>query len=180
MKQVARLKTAPILTVHLLYEGLAAPPDMVFTAYPGSPVHWIFHRRGTWGSTDKEETLLTTVTSGAGAYLGRSRDVILEEMRTEVERLVPEAKDAKLKKEWLIMEKHATFLPVPGVESLRPAQKTPIEGLYLAGAWTKTGWPSTMESAVRSGELAARALLEGLGMPSEGADTLPPLHESPA
>jgi uncharacterized protein with NAD-binding domain and iron-sulfur cluster len=56
-------------------------------------------------------------------------------------------------------ERHATFRPAPGTAALRPSAVTATEGLFLAGAWTATGWPATMEGAVRSGTAAAAALL---------------------
>ncbi|MGX1273556.1 phytoene dehydrogenase-like protein [Streptomyces phaeoluteigriseus] len=62
-------------------------------------------------------------------------------------------------------ERTATFAPNPGVGRLRPGARTKASGLYLAGAWTATGWPATMESAVRSGVSAADAALGALGRP---------------
>jgi len=66
-----------------------------------------------------------------------------------------------------VKEIAATFSPQPGVDQWRPAQKTAVSNLYLAGDWTSTGWPSTMEGAVRSGYLAAEAVLAGFGRPQK-------------
>jgi uncharacterized protein with NAD-binding domain and iron-sulfur cluster len=66
-----------------------------------------------------------------------------------------------------VTEHGATFAVRPGVDALRPPQRTPIDGLFLAGDWTDTGWPATMEGAVRSGYLAAEALLRRAGQPAE-------------
>ena len=83
--------------------------------------------------------------------------------------MLPATRDAKLEKATVIKEVHATFSPEPGVDQWRPAQKTAIEGLFLAGDWTRTGWPSTMEGAVRSGYLAAE---ETLAEPRRAAEIL--------
>jgi uncharacterized protein with NAD-binding domain and iron-sulfur cluster len=72
-----------------------------------------------------------------------------------------------LKKSAVIKEVHATFSPAPSVDKWRPAQKTPVDGLYFAGDWTQTGWPSTMEGAVRSGYLAAEQVLARFGRPQK-------------
>jgi uncharacterized protein with NAD-binding domain and iron-sulfur cluster len=65
----------------------------------------------------------------------------------------------------VIKEINATFSPEPGVDRWRPVQESPVQGLFLAGDWTRTGWPATMEGAVRSGYLAAEALLAAAGEP---------------
>ena len=67
---------------------------------------------------------------------------------------------------WVVTEHGATFAVRPGVEALRPPQRTPIDGLFLAGDWTDTGWPATMEGAVRSGYLAAQGILADLDRPT--------------
>ena len=81
---------------------------------------------------------------------------------------VPDAQvEANVLKATVIKEVNATFSPEPGVDRWRPAQATPIDNLFLAGDWTQTGWPSTMEGAVRSGYLAAEAALTHFGQPTE-------------
>ncbi|HZD75093.1 MAG TPA: FAD-dependent oxidoreductase, partial [Actinomycetota bacterium] len=79
-------------------------------------------------------------------------------------------------------ERTATFLPAPGTAALRPAAQTPIRGLFLAGSWISTGWPATMEGAVRSGLVAARAALLSLGrtrrLPTAEGFWHPPRHAS--
>jgi uncharacterized protein with NAD-binding domain and iron-sulfur cluster len=77
-----------------------------------------------------------------------------------VEALLPRARGARLRDFFVTRERHATFDPTPGTARFRPAARTRRRGLYLAGAWTATGWPATMEGAVRSGEAAAQAVLE--------------------
>jgi uncharacterized protein with NAD-binding domain and iron-sulfur cluster len=83
----------------------------------------------------------------------------------ELASIWPEASRAVLTRSWVVTEHGATFAVRPGVDTLRPPQRTPIEGLFLAGDWTATGWPATMEGAVRSGYLAAEGITEDLGRP---------------
>ena len=78
---------------------------------------------------------------------------------------MPAAREAQLLKATVIKEAAATFSPEPGVDQWRPSQETKTPGLFLAGDWTATGWPATMEGAVRSGYLAAEALLRSEGTP---------------
>ena len=90
------------------------------------------------------------------------RDAVL----TELAEIWPAARSAQLLRWWVVTEHGATFAVRPGVEALRPPQRTPIDGLFLAGDWTDTGWPATMEGAVRSGYLAAQEILADLDRPT--------------
>jgi uncharacterized protein with NAD-binding domain and iron-sulfur cluster len=81
----------------------------------------------------------------------------------EISGLFPEAASSRLLRAKVITEQSATFSAVPGVDRWRPVQASPIRNLFVAGDWTATGWPATMEGAIRSGNLAAEALLERLG-----------------
>ncbi len=81
----------------------------------------------------------------------------------ELTQLFPASTGAKLLRARVVTERAATFSPVPGVDRWRPNQTSPIGNLFLAGDWTATGWPGTMEGAVRSGYLAAEALMERIG-----------------
>lgn len=83
----------------------------------------------------------------------------------ELERLLPAARGAGIRDFFVTRERTATFAPAPGVGALRPGPRTRAPGLHLSGAWTATGWPATMEGAVRSGFQAADAALHDLGRP---------------
>ncbi|MGW8395985.1 hydroxysqualene dehydroxylase HpnE [Streptomyces lydicus] len=159
--------TAPILNLHVVYDRkvLRRP----FFAAVGSPVQWVFDR--TEGSG------LTRADGGAGRqYLAVSQSAAQDEIDQpvgklrarylpELERLLPAARGARICDFFVTRERTATFAPAPGVGRLRPAARTQAPGLFLAGAWTATGWPATMESAVRSGTAAAREALNELGFP---------------
>ena len=88
-----------------------------------------------------------------------TREEILSRALNELQLFFPEIKQAKLIKSGVLKEARATFSVIPGLDRFRPAQATEWPGLYLAGDWTATEWPSTMEGAVRSGRLAAGALM---------------------
>ena len=95
----------------------------------------------------------------------RSRQEIIELCLAELREVLPATQGATLIKGTVIKEMCATFSPAPGSDQWRPAQKSPLGRLFLAGDWTFTGWPSTMEGAVRSGYLAAEAILSDMGAP---------------
>jgi hydroxysqualene dehydroxylase len=151
----AGLGASPIVNVHLHYDR--AVLDEPFAAAVGSPVQWIFDRTAPSGVGEGQ--LLSISISGAD----RERDEPVEELRSRfvpaVERLLPLARDARLLDFFVTREPRATFRGVPGTRALRPGARTDRPWLFLAGAWTDTGWPATMEGAVRSGNAAARAAL---------------------
>ena len=95
----------------------------------------------------------------------RSRQEIIDLCLGELREVLPEAREAKLLKATVIKETAATFSPEPGSDRWRPPQSTPLPNLFLAGDWTATGWPATMEGAVRSGYLAAESILADAGAP---------------
>jgi uncharacterized protein with NAD-binding domain and iron-sulfur cluster len=97
--------------------------------------------------------------------MARSRQEIIALCLDELREVLPELRGAKLLKATVIKEAAATFSPEPGCDRWRPPQGTPLANLFLAGDWTATGWPATMEGAVRSGYLAAEALLAAEGAP---------------
>jgi hydroxysqualene dehydroxylase len=154
-----QLGSSPIVNLHLRYDRPVL--EEPFLAGVGSPVQWVFDRTRQSG--------LARVSSG-GHYIAVSisaaDDVIdvpvatLQEVFVpEVQRLLPAARGASLLDFFVTRERHATFRPAPGSARVRPPATTSYDGLYLAGAHCATGWPATMESAVRSGEVAAAAAL---------------------
>ncbi|MCX4790766.1 MULTISPECIES: hydroxysqualene dehydroxylase HpnE [unclassified Streptomyces] len=156
--------TSPILNVHVVYDRKVLRRPF-FTAL-GSPVQWVFDRTDASGLT------------GPGQYLAVSQsaadeeiDLPVAELRRrylpELERLLPAARGAGIRDFFVTRERTATFAPAPGVGRLRPGAGTRAPGLSLAGAWTATGWPATMEGAVRSGFSAADAALRALGRSHE-------------
>src|SRR5207302_7207048 len=95
------------------------------------------------------------------------RDEIERRVVDELRQLFRAAHSSQLLRVRVVTEHAATFSAVPGVDRWRPPQASPLENLFVAGDWTATGWPATMEGAVRSGYLTAEALLERVGRPEK-------------
>ncbi|MGW5367882.1 hydroxysqualene dehydroxylase HpnE [Streptomyces sp. NPDC004009] len=160
-ERLLRIGTAPILNVHVVYDRpvLARP----FLAALGTRVQWVFDRTDASGL--REGQYLAVSQSAAQDDIDEPVSVLRERYLPELERLIPGTRDAVVRDFFVTRERTATFAPTPGVGRLRPGARTKAPGLYLAGAWTATGWPATMESAVRSGVSAADAALGALGRP---------------
>ncbi|MEU3777564.1 hydroxysqualene dehydroxylase HpnE [Streptomyces sp. NPDC032472] len=152
--------TAPILNVHVVYDRKVLRQP--FFAALGTPVQWVFDRTDSSGLTDGGQYLALSQ-SVAHDDIDEPVSVLREKYLPELGRLLPAARGAKVRDFFVTRERTATFAPTPGVGRLRPGARTDTPGLYLAGAWTATGWPATMESAVRSGLSAAHAALAAIG-----------------
>jgi len=127
----------------------------------GTPLQWVFDRTESSGLGHGQYLVVSL--SAASSYLGLSSRELRLIFLPEFERLFPAARHARVERFFATCERSATFLQAPGTRRNRPGPKTRLPGLYLAGAWTDTGWPSTMESAVMSGVAAAREALLGAG-----------------
>ncbi len=148
------LEDSPIVSVHLLFDrSLLEPP---LAALLGSPAHWIFDRGRLTGHPPERGQYLTVVSSGVPDLVATRGRELVELMRAAiVERLGP----AELLWSRVSREPQATFAGRPGTAAHRLGPETGRPGVVRAGAWTRTGWPATMEGAVRSGRTAARTLL---------------------
>jgi squalene-associated FAD-dependent desaturase len=153
---VEGLSSAPIINLHLVYDRPVL--DEPFTAAVDSPLQWVFDRTAHSGL--REGQYVAVSLSAAQDYVDRPVAELRARFLPHVEALLPRARGARLRDFFVTRERHATFDPTPGTARFRPAARTRRRGLYLAGAWTATGWPATMEGAVRSGEAAAQAVLE--------------------
>jgi len=111
------------------------------------------------------EHYFQVVISASHNLAGRERQSIIDEVLADLRAVFSAASAAKLLRWQLITEHDSVFSVRPGLDDARPPQQTPLKGLLLAGDWTSTGWPSTMEGAVRSGYLAAEAVLAQIGKP---------------
>ncbi|MCX3062429.1 hydroxysqualene dehydroxylase HpnE [Streptomyces beihaiensis] len=162
------IDTAPILNLHVVYDRQVVRRPF-FTAL-GSPLQWVFDRTDASGLSQggggrRTGQYLAVSQSAARDEIDEPVAVLRKRYLPELERLLPAARDAKVRDFFVTRERTATFAPTPGVGALRPGARTRAQGLYLAGSWTATGWPATMESAVRSGTSAADAALAALGRP---------------
>ena len=154
-----RLGASPIVNLHVRYDRRVT--DLPFAAGLETPVQWVFDRTASAG-LDRGQLLAISLSAAAGTA-DRPLDGLRAEYLPALEELLPAARGARVVSFWATREPRATFRGVPGTAAHRPGPRTQVEGLYLAGAWTATGWPATMEGAVRSGLAAAQALTEDAG-----------------
>src|SRR5262249_6934401 len=148
-----RLETSPITSVHLWYgQPVLSLPHVVLIGCAGQ---WVFNR----GETGPGEHYIQVVVSAARQFRGLGHDEVQWRIIEELALLFPAASPTALRRARVVTEHAATFSAVPGVDQWRPVQVSPIRNLLIAGDWTATGWPATMEGAVRSGYLAGERLL---------------------
>ncbi len=139
--------------------------DEDFLAIVDSPLQWVFNKSrilkgsGTSGLLSGEGQYICISISAAWEYIELTREEISAAFILEMADVFPAARQAKVLRSLVVKQRNATFRCLPGTDALRLASVTPVSNLFLAGEWTDTGWPSTMESAVRSGYNAARAIV---------------------
>ena len=169
----AGLGASPIVNVHVIYDRPVM--DQPFAAAIDSPVQWVFDRTRISGldrSSPGRAQYLAISLSAADEYVDVPAAALREQFIPALAELFPAAREAQVTEFFVTRERRATFRQAPGTARLRPAAATNLPGLVLAGAWTATGWPDTMESAVRSGLAAAielrRTVLSVPGRPASG------------
>lgn len=148
---------SPITTIHLWYDRDVTGLDHAILL--DTRIQWVFIKSRIRRWSADRGSYLELVISASWPELELGREEILSSALAEFETFFPAAREAKLLKSGVLKEARATFSVTPGLDRYRPQQTTPWPGLYLAGDWTATEWPSTMEGAVRSGRLAAGAVL---------------------
>jgi zeta-carotene desaturase len=151
---ILSLRPAPIISINLWFDRTVT--DLEFVGLRGSNVQWLFNKGKIFGSG---QNYVSLVLSGAHAQVGRPKEELLADALRELAELLPTVRAAKLIHSLIIKERFATFSPCVGVEQVRPPARTPVRGLYLAGDWTATGLPATIEGAVKSGGAAAEEML---------------------
>lgn len=152
LSYLRELPGTPIVSLHLWYDRpLTNLPHVVL---PGRVSQWLFAAAGSPREGNAQEHAYQVVISAAYNLLEQSREQILRTVTDELQQAFPNA-GATLVRSRVIIEPRAVFAPRPEWEAQRLPQRTAVPGLALAGDWTATGWPATMEGAIRSGELAA-------------------------
>lgn len=178
LARLTEFDTSPIIGIHLWFEiatadnGQAEPVmTLPHVTLMRSPLQWIFNK-GAEETGDRRQAAhhLHGVISAAHDLVDLPAERIIEIVVAEVRRALSGARRAKLLHARVVKEKRATFSPRPGVDALRPAASGAIANLFLAGDFCRTGWPATMEGAVRSGYLAAAAMLRDAGGESPPAE----------
>jgi zeta-carotene desaturase len=159
------LESTPILGAHLWFDRPVLAENHV--AFLKGPLQWLFKKDATGQNVHG-------VISAAREWVDVPREQALAQFERQIRETLPAARDAKLLRGVTVIEKRATFAPLPGVDRLRPTQSPPpdgIQNLYLAGDYTRSGWPATMEGAVRSGYLAADAVMNVLAARANASGT---------
>jgi uncharacterized protein with NAD-binding domain and iron-sulfur cluster len=156
----SRIQESPIVNVHLWYDRAVWDGD--FAVFLNTPVQWVFNKTRLW-RLGGEGQYLDISLSGARDFVDLPAADIQALFVKEMAALFPVALGANVTRAIVVKQRDATFAPAPGIAALRPSQRTPIPNLFLAGDWTDTGWPATMEGAVRSGRAAARELVSARG-----------------
>jgi squalene-associated FAD-dependent desaturase len=155
------LAASPITSVHLWFDRPVL--DLPHAVLIDGVGQWVFNR----GEVGPGEHYVQVVVSAARPFRGLGRDEVQRLIVEELGRLFPRVPAAVLLRAKVVTEHSATFSAVPGVDAWRPPQESPVPNLVLAGDWTRTGWPATMEGAVRSGYLAAEVILAKCGRPEK-------------
>lgn len=159
---ILSLRPAPIISINLWFDRPIT--GLEFAGLRGTTVQWLFNKGRILNEGQTPGPgggYVSLVLSGAHAHIGRSKEDLLAVALRELGQLLPAAREAKLVHSLIIKERFATFSPDCGVESVRPRPVTPLRGFYLAGDWTATGLPATIEGAVQSGYNAAQEILRG-------------------
>ncbi len=162
---VDKIEAAPITGVHLWFDREITPlPHAVLV---GMTSQWVFNHGASAdaNASDSPRHYYQVVISASYNLAGQDREQLVQEIVAELGRVWPAARSARLLHSRMVTEQAAVFSVSPGTDRYRPAQQTPIGNLALAGDWTATDWPATMEGAVRSGYLAAEAILAHCGRP---------------
>jgi len=144
---------SPITGIHLWFDRKVT--DLPHATLLDRTIQWMYNKH--------DGRHLQLVVSASRGLTETPRGEVIEMALKELAEFFPSVAQAKLERAHVVKEIRATFSAAPGLETQRPLQATEIANLFLAGDWTKTGWPATMEGAVRSGYLAAEAVLNRFG-----------------
>ena len=160
-EKLGHFETSPITGIHLWFDQEIT--DLDHAVLLDRTIQWMFHKSRLLDRDAANGSYVELVVSASKSLVERSRMEIVDLALREVREFFPAARDAKLVKSTVVKEVHATYSPLPGADAYRPAANTEWPRLFLAGDWTATGWPATMEGAVRSGYMAAEALTGSAG-----------------
>jgi squalene-associated FAD-dependent desaturase len=161
-RRLGEIPSSPIVNLHVVFDRRVC--DEQFAAGVDTPVQYIVDRSVVKGVPAGHQYLAVSL-SGAQREMAMSVDALRATYLPALAQLLPRVREASVERFFVTREHAATFKAAPGVGALRPAARTQVAGLLLAGAWTDTGWPATLEGAVLSGHTAAAAALAQLRMP---------------
>jgi zeta-carotene desaturase len=159
---LGRFETSPITGIHLWFDREIT--ELEHAVLLDRTIQWMFHKSKLQKRDNNGHgSYVELVVSASKSLVEKSRQEIVDLALAELREFLPGARDANLVKSTVIKEVHATYSPRPGIETQRPRPETVWPRVFLAGDWTATGWPATMEGAVRSGYLAAQSLARVAG-----------------
>lgn len=161
---LANLAVSPITSVHLWFDRTVTEREHAVLV--GREMQWMFNKTHDFGPAEGGGSYLGLVVSASRDLAPLTRDEVLDLALKDVREAFPAAQGAIVQKAVVVKEQRATFSPAPSCDAWRPPAASPVDGLFLAGDWVQSGWPATMEGAVRSGYLAAEAVLRRLGRPA--------------
>ena len=161
--QAQRHEHWPICSVHLWFDRPIT--DLDHAVLLDREIHWMYNKTRLQPWRDQKGSYLELVISASKSFAAKTREEAITQAVAELKEFFPAVASATLVKAALIKEVRATFGVPPGVDEVRPHSQSPWPNCFLAGDWIATGWPSTMESAARSGHLAAEALSKAAGQP---------------
>jgi squalene-associated FAD-dependent desaturase len=161
--QLGRHEHWPICSVHLWFDREITSLDHAVLL--DREIHWLYNKSRLQPGRTGPGSYVELVVSASRSFAALSREEAIARAVAEVGEFFPAARSARLEKATMVKEVHATFGVPPGIDAARPASASPWPRCWLAGDWIATGWPSTMESAARSGHLAAEAICRRAGDP---------------
>lgn len=167
-EKISQFGNSPITGIHLWFDRQIS--DLDHAVLLERTIQWMFHKsrlqpmRALKENGSSSGSYVELVVSSSKTLIEKSRSEIVDLALGEVREFFPAARQANLLKSTVIKEVNATYSPRPGIDAHRPSPHTAWPRVFLAGDWTATGWPATMEGAVRSGYLAAEALAEAAGL----------------
>ncbi len=165
-EQISHFENSPITGIHLWFDRQIS--DLDHAVLLDRTIQWMFHKSRLQPMRSSEGTIagsyIELVVSSSKSLIKKSRAEIVELVLAEVREFFPAAREAQLVKSTVVKEVNATYSPRPGIDAHRPSAITAWPRVFLAGDWTATGWPATMEGAVRSGYLAAEAVARASGI----------------
>lgn len=170
-EKLAHFENSPITGIHLWFDRQVSELDHAVLL--DRTIQWMFHKSRLQPSRIQGQngsgggSYIELVVSSSKTLIEKSRAEIVDMALSEVREFFPAAREANLVKSAVIKEVNATYSPRPGIDAHRPPPITSWPRVFLAGDWTATGWPATMEGAVRSGYLAAEAVTRSAGMKRE-------------
>jgi zeta-carotene desaturase len=159
--QIERQEHGPICSVHLWFDRQIT--ELEHAVLLDREIHWMYNKSRLQPGRNGKGSYLELVVSASHKFAALSREEAIDLAVRELREFFPAVKEARLEKAALVKEVRATFTVPPGIDAARPCSISPWPNCVLAGDWIATGWPSTMESAARSGHLAAEAVCAALG-----------------